>query len=71
MTRVGLEVFLGGNDSLLQKERTDKQLPQTVGTLYVQKRELDGKAHCQSESTLDNEVVGPGYLLVQCLPPPS
>lgn len=69
MTRVGLEVFLGGNDSLLQKERTDKQLPQTVGTLYVQKGELDGKA--QSESTLESEVVGPGYLLVQCLPPPS
>lgn len=71
MTRVGLELFLGGNDSFLQKERTDTQLPQTVGTLYVQKGELDGDAHGQSEATLDSEVVGPGYLLVQCLPAPS
>lgn len=72
MNRVGLEVFLGGNDSLLQKERTDKQLPQTVGTLYVQKGELDGNPHhSQSEATLDSELVGPGYLPVQCLPPAS
>lgn len=63
-------IFLGGNDSLHRKRvRTDKKLPQTVAT-DVQKGELDGKAHSQSEATLDGEVVGPRYLLLQCLPLP-
>lgn len=51
--------------SYRKRVRTDKQLPQTV-RLDVPKGELDGNTRSQSEAPLDSEVVGPGYLLLQC-----
>lgn len=66
MTWAVLEFFLGGNGSLLQKE---KQLinssPKWLGLSVLKMECWMGTLHPQPEATLEKEVEGPGYLL-QC-----
>lgn len=71
MTWAVLEVFLGGNGSLLQKEKQLINSSQKwLGFSVLEMECWVGTPHPQPEATLEEEVAGPGYLL-QCQPPPS
>lgn len=69
MTWSVLNSLCVGMTASYRKIRTDKQFPQTEGTLYAQKGVMDGSSPLPIRSYLKNEAAGPESLL-QCSPLP-